>query len=214
MDASKLNSFIDSATKALSCGPECQRVKTQDALMQQYLNAQTNVTTAPHQLDEASRKYHTFKGDYDEYREKELTIKANAITDKYKTKLTGELRRAKLQKDIYDNLDMNYTNVHDLYSKYKRDNDHLFRKLTRTNDNTLTNDRKTFYEDQKIDHLDYYYTILRIIYVIVAIFVAVYTFIRFRLSIRFVSTVVLLIVYPFVSTILLSSLISMIHTNI
>jgi hypothetical protein len=211
MDTSKLNAFIENANRAIACGPACQKDKTQDALYQQYLAAKSNLKTAPHQLDESARKYHTFKGDYDEYREKDLSQKADAIVNKYKTTFTNNIRSATIKRQSLESIKANVDNIYDLYKKYKAENEELERKLKQTNADALTNGRKSFYEDQTFDNLDYYYNIERVIYVVVAIVVAVYTFTRFNISIRLAFTIVALIVYPFIATRLLSYLIWWFH---
>ena len=56
----KLTALLEESTAALSCGPTCQKLKTSDDLKQKYLNAQTNLQTAPIQLENSKKNYYVF----------------------------------------------------------------------------------------------------------------------------------------------------------
>ena len=91
------------------------------------------------------------------------------------------------------------------------ENTELEKELKDTVSDILTNDRKTFYEDQGIENLNYYYSFIRTIYIIVAI--------GFSISLFFVANqfsffkkigiILLLSLYPFISTRLLSWIIQL-----
>jgi hypothetical protein len=101
--------------------------------------------------------------------------------------------------------------VFDLYTKYKLENDELRKELKDTASDVLTNDRKTFYEDQGIENLNYYYSFIRVIYIIVAIgFSISLFFVANKFSfITKIAVVALVSLYPFISTRLLSWIIQL-----
>ena len=87
-----------------------------------------------------------------------------------------------------------------MYKKYKKENNDLEKKLKITTSDTLTNDRKNYYEDQGINRLKMYCYFLLFIYVFIVFIFLLSTFLvntdvkmRVRLFILF-----LLIVYPFI----------------
>ena len=187
----KFNELINKATEAVMCGPDCQKEKTASELKQKYLN---------------SNMFTTGESGYNEYREQELTDKAEQIITEFKNNFDGDSSKLKTEIDTYNGLALNFRNVFDLYTKYKLENDELEKELKDTVSDILTNDRKTFYEDQSIENLNYYYSFIRIFYIIVAI--------GFSISLFFVANqisfftkiaiIILLSLYPYISTRLLS----------
>ena len=115
----------------------------------------------------------------------------------------------------YSGLLSNLKNVFELYLKYKQENDKLTKKLKEETNDILTNERKTYYQDQGIDNLKfYYYYFLLIVYVICVILFGVFNFIylsQMSGKIRAVILIILLIL-PFISTWILGKLVMMIYS--
>ena len=210
----KFNELINKATEAVMCGPDCQKEKTANDLKQKYLNSKTNLKTAPSQVQVAAKNYYIFtkgEGGYNEYREQELTDKAEQIATEFKNNFDVDVSKITTEIDTYNGLAINFENVFELYTKYKMENTELEKELKDTVSDILTNDRKTFYEDQGIENLNYYYSFIRTIYIIVAI--------GFSISLFFVANqfsffkkiviILLLSLYPFISTRLLSWIIQL-----
>jgi hypothetical protein len=212
----KFNDLINKATEAVMCGPDCQKDKTSNDLKQKYLTSKTNLKTAPSQVQVAAKNYYMFvdgESGYNEYLEQELGNKAEQIVAEFKNNFDGDASKLKTEISSYNGLSLNFINVFDLYTKYKVENDELRKELKDTVSDVLTNDRKTFYEDQGIENLNYYYSFIRVIYIIVAI--------GFSISLFFVANkfafitkilvVALVSLYPFISTRLLSWIIQLYH---
>ena len=122
---------------------------------------------------------------------------------------------------------INYINVLDLYTNYVKENKELEKELKETTSDVVTNDRKTYYQDQGITTLDSIYKFLMVIY---SITVTVYLLSSFlypsTMSITMrVIIYLFLLIYPLIATNLLRWVISMImklinmlpknvHTNI
>jgi hypothetical protein len=169
----KFNSFLDSAQKTISCGPECQRLKTAEDLKNIYNKSQSNLILAEPQYQVSKRNYYTYvsgESGYTEMIENEMNKKADDMIAKFNEITDDEISKINSQIQTYDGLFVNFRNVVDLYNQYKRENINLHKQLKDDVNNVLTNDRKTYYEDQENENLNkYYYYILLIIYVIVVI---------------------------------------------
>jgi len=206
IDINKINSMFSELQKMIACDGACQENKEAQNLKQKMQNAKTNIMSAPSQFQVAVKNYVTFtKGEagYNELHENQLKKKADEIIDNYKKKHDEITKNIKTQIETYEGIYINFKNVIDLYLKYKKENADLFKQLKNTTNDVLTNERKTFYQDQQVDVLKfYYYYIILIIYCI-----CVFCFVVFSLiypsktdwKIR-LATFIGLLLLPFVST--------------
>ena len=200
-----LNAFLEKATKAISCDPECQKKRKAELLEQSFNDAKTNLHNAPSKLHTAAKKYYTFtQGEvgYKEYIESELTKKVVEIATKKQEEFDANIATAISETSVYEGLMLNYMNVVDLYEKYKDENEKMSRDIKTTRSDILTNDRKTFYEDQGISNLTFYYSIIQGVYILcVIIFVALSVLSPSQFSIKVkLAVLTMLIIYPFIST--------------
>ena len=216
-DLNKLNSFIESANNIISCDSECQRNKTIQELKNKLETAESNLTLAAPEFEIAKRNYYTYisgQSGYMELIEKELEEKADVFVKLFKDSYETEISKIKTQLDTYNGLLINFRNIVDLYKQYKKENKDLFEELKEETNDILTNDRKTYYENQEIDGLNstYYYILCVIYYIIVGCF--------FVFSLIYPSTfnwkarlfiLVIFIILPFISTILLGKIIQLIY---
>ena len=213
-DLNKFNSFLDSAAKTIACDSECQSKKTAHELKNQYLSSQTNLALAEPQYEIAKKNYYVYvsgKRGYNEMMESEYTEKAELIAEKFKEMYDEEITKIKDQLNTYNGLLINFRNVFDLHRQYKKENEIMAKKLKEDSNDILTNERKTFYEDQEIDSLNkYYYYILTTIYTIVVICFAVFSLLypsQMSWKIKLFLLIVLIIL-PFISTLLLGKIVS------
>jgi hypothetical protein len=217
LNLNKFTSFIEKAKQAVMCDSNCQKQKTADDLKQKYLASQTNLASAPAQVDTAKKNYVTFtQGElsYNTEKEQDLHKKAQIIIRTFNDTFNKESQQIKQEIETYNGLSINFKNVVDLYFKYKKENDDLNKNFKDNSSDVLTNERKTYYENQGIDSLNFVYNyILILIYVI---FVIGYIFTSFLYNsylnwkIRFVILLILLLL-PFVSSWLLASIVSFIY---
>ena len=203
IDVNKFNDFLDNANNVLACDSNCQEKKKKDELKKKYLEAKTNLLTAPNQVETTYKNYLTYsKGDsaYNEYRENELQKKAETIILTFKSNFKDEIEKAKESYDTYTGLLLNFTNIVELYKKLVKENGALTLAVKNMSSDLLTNDRKTFYEDQSIDNLAFYHTIILIIYIIFLIGFAVSIFVFPSTSSKGSRIAILLffIIYPFI----------------
>ena len=216
-DLNKLNSFIESANNIISCDSECQRNKTIQELKNKLETAESNLTLAAPEFEIAKRNYYTYisgQSGYMELIEKELEEKADVFVKLFKDSYETEISKIKTQLDTYNGLLINFRNIVDLYKQYKKENKDLFEELKEETNDILTNDRKTYYENQQIDGLNstYYYILCVIYYLIVGCFF-VFSLIypsTFNWKVRLFILVIFFIL-PFISTILLGKIIQLIY---
>jgi len=174
------NLFLQEASENLTCNEECRKKRETEKLKQNYKNAKTNLVTAPYQVEVAEEKYVTFTEGttaYNELLDKKLHKQASLISHAFKENFEEMTQKIKSQIETYVSIFINFKNVVDLYIKYKTENIKLERDLKDSTNDILTNERKTFYEDQQIDVLKfYYYYVLLIIYCICVICFFVFNF--------------------------------------
>jgi hypothetical protein len=170
--AAAINALIEQSRDALLCGPDCQTNKTATELEEKYINAQMEMVKAPSDLANAKKNYYVFtegQSKYNDMLEEELKQKANKIGDLIKVKFNEEVEQAKIL-NVYLNSDIiNSKNTIELYKTYFTKNETTENLIKHSHGDILTNDRKTYYENQENDSLKGWYTILLTSYYIIAL---------------------------------------------
>ena len=202
-DFNKFNDLINNVNNSINCGPSCVEKNTVEQLKQKYLDAQTNQETADYQVFNAAKNYITYtEGEpgYNTYLEKTLTSKGNSIADTFNQNFINNSSIIKNNINTFKSLFINVNNVKDLYNKYKNDNDNLEDELKNKSHDILTNDRKSFYQDQGINNLNTYYTFLLVVYiVIVVVFLLAIIFVKTEVKLFYrILILISLIIYPFI----------------
>ena len=217
IDMNKFNKLINQASDAVLCNSECRQQRTADKLKQNYLNSQTNLASASNQVQVAEKNYVTFTqgpSGYNDLLDKQLQEQAQEVSDKFTEYFNSDSEQIKTQIDTYEGLLLNFKNVAELYLKYKQENVELIKDLKDETNDVLTNERKTYYEDQKIDGLKgYYYYILLGIYIICLIGFIIFS-IKYPSQTSFrvkLVSIVGFILLPFLSTWILGTFINLIY---
>jgi hypothetical protein len=216
-DLNKFNSFLDAASQAISCDANCQRNKNAEELKNKYINAESNLTLAEPQYQIAKQNYYTYvsgQNGYNEMLEQELTEKADLFKQEFKDNYNLEKKKILSQLDTYDGLLINFKNVVGLYEKYKKENYDLTKQLKEETNDVLTNERKTYYEDQQNDVLNlYYYYFLLVFYILIVICFGVFSLIypsSYNWKTRAL-IFLLFVVIPFISTWVLGRIIQIVY---
>jgi hypothetical protein len=201
--SAQLNALLEQSAQAITCGPTCQKMKNTQQLEQQYLNAQTNIQTAPIQLENARKAFYTFTegtGAYNTMLEKDLQIKANEIGNRLTNIFNKEIELANTLNTFYNSDIINTQNTIELYETYRTKNKELEKGIKNTRGDVITNDRKSYYETQQSDNLTFWYrTLMTIYYLLLVVFFLGTLFSPNKLSVlqKIVITVILFI-YPFI----------------
>lgn len=216
-DMNKFNTLISQASDAILCNSECRNQREADNLKQNYLNSQTNLASASNQVQVAEKKYITFtqgQSGYNDLLDNQLQEKAEQIANKFTEYFDTDSQEIKTQFETYHGLLLNFKNVAELYLKYKKENIQLIKDLKNETNDVLTNERKTYYEDQKIYGLKgFYYYILLGIYIIFLIGFIIFSLInpsQTNLKIK-LATIIGFILLPFFSTWILGKIIYLIY---
>ena len=216
-DLNKFNSFLDKATQAISCNSDCQKQQLEQKLKDKYLNAQSNLSLAEPEFQVAKQNYYTYvsgQNGYNEMIEEELKQAADLIIQTFKENYADEIGKIKSQLETYNGLLINFRNVVDLDKKYKKENRQLYKQLKENTNDILTNERKTYYEDQQISSLNsYYYYILWIIYIVVVLCFIVFSLIYPSQSgsRTKILLIVIFVTLPFISTFILGKIIFIVY---
>ena len=93
----KITALLEKSANSLMCGPTCQKLKITEELKQKYLDAQTNLQTAPIKLDQTKKNYYVYSEGtpyYDNMLEKELKQKSKKIAELLSENFNDELSSA------------------------------------------------------------------------------------------------------------------------
>jgi hypothetical protein len=202
LNQDKINDLLNKSAEALLCGPDCQKMKITDELKQKYLDAETNIQTAPIKLEQTKKNYYVYKEGrpfYDNMLEDELKQKAEKISELLGESFNEEVSSANTMNQYLNTALINSEYTSELFKKYTSDNQELKLQLRNSRGDILTNDRKTYYETEALTQLKlwyrfwwYIYYILVIVFTI-AIFVSPSELTMVKKAVIFV----LLIFYPY-----------------
>ena len=217
IDINKFNTLISQASDAIMCDSECRKQRETDKLKQNFLNSQTNLSSASNQVEVAQKNYVIFtqgESAYNDLLDNQLQEKAEQIANQFTEYFQGDSVKIETQIDTYQGLLLNFKNVVELYLNYKKENVQLIKDLKDETSDVLTNERKTYYADQKIDGLkSFYFYFLLTIYVICVICFGVFSIMypsqsNFKIKI---ATFIGFILLPFFSTWILGKIIYLIY---
>jgi predicted DNA-binding protein YlxM (UPF0122 family) len=197
------NNLIKAANETISCGPECMNQKQSKQLQQNFLDAEINVASAPQKLFNATKDLITYtqgEAGYTTYIDNDLQKKAEAIVTMFQNKFNVDVNNIVNNIKNYQGLLINFDNIFDLYNKYKSENRELEKKLKNKSSDTLTNDRKSYYEDEGLNRLKIYYYFFLFVYIfIVVVFILSIFLVKTEVKVTSrIFILILLILYPFV----------------
>lgn len=216
-DLSTFDAYIAEATEAITCDSACQIEREGERLRLLYTNAETNVASAGTQLSSAREEYIVYtqgSAAYSEMVDAELQEKAETIADAFSENFDVEVEKIHTQIDSLDTVVTSYDHAVELLNKYLIENNKFFKELKDESNDVLTNERKTYYENQQIDSLKFYYLYFLIgIYVICVICFIVFFFIypSQLSSMAKLFTVFAFIALPFCSTWILGIILFLAH---
>jgi hypothetical protein len=147
---------------SLMCGPSCQRDKITKELKQKYLDAESNLKTAPAKFEQSKRNYYVYsEGEtgYNAIQEAELKEKVKNIVDQLTTLFNNELTNANTMNSYLNTASINSQYTIDLLNTYLAKNKELTEQLRESQSDIVTNDRKTYYESEAIENLELWYVL-------------------------------------------------------
>jgi hypothetical protein len=198
-----LQNLIKKANQTLACGPTCQKLQKTEDLKQKYIAAQTNVISAPDQLKQAQKNFYLYSqgvSGYDNVIESDLTNKAEKIAELMQFEFDENVKKAETLTDNYETLDSQHEYMKDLKKKYIEENAKLALEIKDIFTDIVTNDRKTYYQDQNMTREYGWYNLYSVIYIffmfvfLICIFLAdsIYSF-KIKIGVF-----ILLAIYPWI----------------
>jgi len=200
----KINALIDQAAESIVCGPACQQIQKENTLNQNLANAQTNMQTAPYNLEKAKKDYVVFKNGeayYNNMLEDDLKQKAEIMGDNITEKFNEEVNNAKIMNTYYNSDIINSKHTEELHDEYVNKVNYLEKEIKEAYGDILTNDRKTYYETEALEGLKNWYTLLwYCYYLVVSVFILLTFFSPNDMSIiKKILFTIFIIVYPYLT---------------
>lgn len=158
----KINDLLEKSYNSLMCGPSCQKQKKTDELKQKYLDAQTNLTTAPTQLVQAKKNYYVYaegENKYNAMQEEELKAVSKKMGEELASLFNDELKNANTMSSYLHIATTNSQYTIDLLTNYLKENKKMMEQLRESRSDIVTNDRKTYYENEATNNLELWYTL-------------------------------------------------------
>ena len=212
----KFNKLLSQATDRLTCDSDCQKQRQADELQQEYASL-ASCSSSSGQAQEAKKNYIVFtqgQAAYDQYNNSQLQKQVKELIDQFTQNFNNEVITIKTQINTYNGTLINFRNILDLYTQYKKENIELFKQVKYQSNDVLVNERKTYYEDQNIDSLGFYYFyfLLSIYAVCVLCFIVFYFIYPSQSSWKIIIGIIILFVaLPFISSWILASVIYLLY---
>jgi len=168
----KINELLEKSSQAIMCGPTCQKFKVMEDLKQKYLDAETNMQTAPIKLEQSKRNYYEYTEGtpyYNNMKEEELKTKAKTISQMIEENFNNEVLSANTINTYLNTALINSENTKELLKEYLEKNQILKLKLRDRHGDILTNDRKTYYETKALELLQSWYVLFWWIYYLLVV---------------------------------------------
>jgi len=168
----KINELLEKSSQSIMCGPTCQKLKVSEELKQRYLDAETNIQTAPIKLEQSKKNYYIYtegRPYYDNMKEEELKKKADTISQTLAENFNNEVSSAYTMNTYLNTALINSENTKELLKEYLEKNQVLKLKLRERHGDILTNDRKTYYETEALERLQFWYFLFWGIYYLLVI---------------------------------------------
>jgi hypothetical protein len=206
-----VNTFLQQATETISCDSECQQQNEANQLKQDYVNAQVNLDTASGQLQVAEKNYVTFTqgtAAYSNLATQQATTQSQESVSNFQQAFDNSVDTVATEINAYSTNLQNLTNIELLYNNLVKENAELYIILKDSNSDILTNERKTYYEDQGISSLSMWYYVLLVIYIVFAVCFAILSVIypsTFSWKVK-LALLIFFIILPFISAYLLDLL--------
>jgi len=198
----KLSSLLEQSLTVISCGPDCQKEKVTKELRKRYQDAETNLQTAPIQLENSKKHYYVFtegRPFYDEMLEKELKKKAELMGKMIADNFRDEIINAKTMNAYYNTELVNSDYTKELYAVYLEKNKVIQDGIKTHHADVLTNDRKTYYETEAVEDLKNWHTFFWYFYYLFVFPIFTFAMIA-KSSLHFVVRLIIVIImmtYPY-----------------
>ena len=197
-----LNELIKKANQQTSCGSDCQKKKKIEDLKSKYESVKVNLSQGPENLAESRKNYfvYAFGDKYnDDFNEKLYTKEANDKVNTMKKQHSKDVGEITSLINDYESTYIYKGNMGDLSDKYKNENNTLKKEIDNNEKTKATNDRKVYYENQQIEDIQYYKSLLKLVYwVTLVLYTIIFLYDGFYKNIKMDVMLILFYIYPHV----------------
>jgi hypothetical protein len=211
------NELIVKQTAHLACDAQCEYEKKLAKLRDVYDIKEDNLQTAPMKMEVARKNYLEFKYGKDDY-----VAKASGALKKEADKVIAEMTQLwKQEEDMITELIADYTSMRSTHADMEHYRDRISASVGRLDKNfaakqndTVTNDRKAFYQSQGVDNLRYWFYFLRWAYaaIVITYIIGAFSLPTTTSSKMKYGMLVMLLAYPFVVAVIAVASFAMIRT--
>ena len=211
------NGLIETQKQLLACDAQCEHDKKLAKLRGIYDIKEDNLESAPMQMEVARKNYLEFKYGKDDY-----VTKASVALKKEADKVIADMTQIwNQEKDMVTTLISDYnamltthTDMDHYRDRISASVDRLDKNFAAKQNDTITNDRKAFYQNQGIDNLRYWFYFLRWAYaaIVITFIVGVFSLPTTKSSKMKYGMLVLLVAFPFVIAVIAVASFAMIRT--
>lgn len=211
------NNLIEKQNQMLACDAQCEHDKKLAELRGIYDIKEDNLESAPMQMEVARKNYLEFKYGKDDY-----VTKASVALKKEADKVIADMTQIwNQEKDMVTTLISDYnamltthTDMDHYRDRISASVDRLDKNFAAKQNDTITNDRKAFYQNQGIDNLRYWFYFLRWAYaaIVFTFIVGVFSLPTTKSSKMKYGMLVLLVAFPFVIAVIAVASFAMIRT--
>jgi len=175
----------------------CMKNPKLKTLYNNYLQARTNMLSAPSNFKSSVKKYYTYtegSTEYNKHIENQIKSNSNEIVKAIKQNFNDNLSHAYNALNSYKGTFVNSQSVIELHDMYYKENDNLNKKFDTVKSDVLTNQRKSYYQDQSTEKNTSYSKILTYMYVfLIVVFIICMFSIKSSLSLTYQLFILLLI---------------------
>ena len=168
----ELTKMVQNANDFIMKGPNYASIKNQDDMRIKYQTAQMNTIANADQLQTAARNYYTVtEGGQkaNDMQKKQLDTASDKIIGSYAREFADTANQATILNQTLSANINNYIYAQTYYDKLVDENKKLLVEVGRLENDSNTNNRKSYYEDQEIASLEWWYWWILVVYVILVI---------------------------------------------
>ena len=216
---SNANKLIERQNQHLACDAQCEREKKLTQLREKYDTSKNNLESAPMKMEIARKNYLEFKYGQDDY-----VVKASGALKKEADKIIKEMTEIwRKEEEMITTLIADYRAMRSTYGDMEHYEERIEASVERLDrdykakvNDTITNDRKAYYQNQGIDNLNYWFYFLRWAYaaIIITYVIGLFSLPTSRSSKVKYGMLVLLIIFPFVVAVIAVTCFATIRTLI
>lgn len=145
---------IQSAQSSILCGPDCQRKNEEEKLHQEMIQAKTNYEQDPAKVKQTYKDYFIFKNGsaaYNEEIEKKYHDNAEKMIETYKNDIDMSIKKINTEIIANKAAFAYFNNIQPAFKQYHKENNHIQHNIKQNNSSTITNNRKTAYENEGLE---------------------------------------------------------------